>query len=346
MAFLARLKALRPDPFTLAIIVVVMIASVLPARGLMAEIIGYLVKLAIVVLFFLYGVRVPREDMVANLTHWRLHAMITLCTFVLFPLLALLSGALVPHVLSHDLYVGIVFLSVLPSTLQASIVFTSIADGNVPAAICSASLSSLLGVVLTPALVALLLNKSGANVSFESIGSVAVQVLLPFVIGQLARPWLSGWANGNKAVLTFFDRASILLMVYGAFSAAVVGGLWHRLGPTDFAIILAVDIILLAAVLVSNMQLARRAGFSRADEIAIVFCGSKKSLVVGLPMASVLFGGPAAGVIVIPLMVFHQVQLIACAILARRYAAKQTLSSPSQGHPAHAAVAVVESANG
>ncbi|HET6389548.1 bile acid:sodium symporter family protein [Hyphomicrobium sp.] len=326
---LNRLHALRPDPFTLAIMTVVAIASMLPARGIAAESLGHLVKVVIVVLFFLYGARVPREAVIANLSHWRLHAMITLCTFVMFPLLALLSGALVPHVLSHDLYVGIVFLSVLPSTLQASIVFTSLAGGNVPAAICSASLSSLLGVVLTPALVALLLNGSGASVSLQSIEAITAQVLLPFIAGQLARPWLGRWADRNKAMLISIDRASILLMVYSAFSEAVVGGLWHRFGPADFSIIIAADIILLALVLVATTQLARRAGFSRADEIAIVFCGSKKSMVVGLPMANVLFAGQAVGVIVTPLMVFHQVQLIACAILARRYAARQTSPSSS-----------------
>ena len=326
---LNRLHALRPDPFTLAIMTVVAIASMLPARGIAAESFGHLVKVVIVVLFFLYGARVPREAVIANLSHWRLHAMITLCTFVMFPLLALLSGALVPHVLSHDLYAGIVFLSVLPSTLQASIVFTSLAGGNVPAAICSASLSSLLGVVLTPALVALLLNGSGASVSLQSIEAIAAQVLLPFIAGQLVRPWLGSWADRNKAMLISIDRASILLMVYSAFSEAVVGGLWRRFGLADFSIIIAADIILLALVLVSTTQLARRAGFSRADEIAIVFCGSKKSMVVGLPMANVLFAGQAVGVIVTPLMVFHQVQLIACAILARRYAARQTSPSSS-----------------
>jgi sodium/bile acid cotransporter 7 len=217
-----------------------------------------------------------------------------------------------------------VFLSVLPSTVQASIVFTSLAGGNVPAAICSASLSNMLGVVLTPALVALLLHANGATVSLQSIEAIVVQVLLPFVAGQLVRPWLSRWTDGNKALLTRIDLASVLLMVYSAFSAAVVGGLWHRLGPSDFAAVIAVDLLLLGLVLASTMNLARRAGFSRPDEIAIVFCSSKKSMVVGLPMANVLFAGHAVGDIVIPLMLFHQLQLIACAVLARRYAARGT----------------------
>lgn len=329
MAFPARLQVLRPDPFTLAIVMAVAGASVLPARGFAGESIGCLVKVAIAVLFFLYGARLPREVVIANLSHWRLHTMIALCTFVAFPVFALLLGVLLQNMLAHDLLAGIVFLSVLPSTLQASIVFTSLAGGNVPAAICSTSLSSLLGVVLTPALVALLLNASGANVSVGSVEAIAVQVLLPFVAGQFARPLLSTWADRNKSMLTCIDRATILLMVYGAFSEAVAGGLWRRLAPADFAIIIVVDIVLLVVVLVSTMQLARRAGFSRADEIAIVFCGSKKSMVVGLPMANVLFAGQAIGVIVIPLMIFHQVQLIACAILARRYAALQAPSRPA-----------------
>ncbi len=322
MAVFDRLRALRPDPFTLGMLCAVALASVLPVRGVAAQVTGGVVEIVIAVLFFLYGARLPREIVVANLAHWRLHGMITFCTFALFPALALLSGLLVPNILSEDFYIGIVFLSVLPSTVQASIVFTSLAGGNVPAAICSASLSNMLGVVLTPALVALLLHANGASVSLHSLEAIVLQVLLPFIAGQLARPWLSRWADANKPLLTLIDRASVLLMVYAAFSAAVAGGLWQRLGLGDFAVVLAVDLLLLGLVLASTMNLARRAGFSRPDEIAIVFCSSKKSMVVGLPMANVLFAGHAVGDIVIPLMLFHQLQLIACAMLARRYAAR------------------------
>lgn len=325
MSFLDRLSSFRPDPFTLGIIGAVAVASALPVRGDAAEAMSGLVKVAIVVLFFLYGARLPRELVVSNLANWRLHTAITLCTFALFPLLALMSGLLVPQVLSRDLYVGIVFLSVLPSTLQASVVFTSIARGNVAGAICSASLSNLLGVVLTPLLVALLLSADGAGVSLRSVEAIAVLLLLPFVVGQLSRPLIGGWADRNKRLLTFVDRASILLMVYSAFSEAVVGGLWHRLGLADFAAVVIADAALLVMVLIATTQIARRAGFSRQDEIAIVFCGSKKSMVCGLPMANVLFAGQALGVIVIPLMVFHQLQLVACAMLARRYAAEPAM---------------------
>jgi sodium/bile acid cotransporter 7 len=330
MALSNRLQAFRPDPFTLAIVSVVVLASFLPARGLAAEALSYVVEIAIAVLFFLYGARLPRELVVANIAHWRLHLTITACTFALFPAFALASGFLVPDILSPDLYTGVVFLSVLPSTVQASIVFTSMAGGNVPAAICSASLSNLLGVVLTPALVALLLHANGASVSLESIEAILLQVLLPFAVGQLLRPWLSAWAERRKALLSRIDRGSVLIMVYSAFSAAVVGGLWHRLGFADFAAVVATDIVLLAVVLASTTMLARRLGFSRADEIAIVFCGSKKSMVVGLPMANVLFAGHALGDIVIPILIYHQLQTIACAILARRYAAQaEALPTPS-----------------
>lgn len=307
------------DPFTLAIVTAVLVASVLPLSGQAAVAGSVAVKLIIALLFFTYGARLPRELVVENLANWRLHAMITFCTFVLFPLLALGSVVLVPSVLARDLYTGIVFLSVLPSTLQASVVFTSIARGNVAGAICSASLSNLLGVFLTPLLVALLLGKHAAPINIASIEAIVVQLLLPFVAGQLARPWLAGWADRNKASLTLMDRGSVVAMVYVAFSAAFLGGLRDQLALGDLAIVIVVDAILLGLVLILTRQLARQLGFSREDEIATVFCGSKKSLIVGLPMANVLFAGHAVGIIVIPLMVFHQLQLIACAILARRY---------------------------
>jgi len=320
MSGLSRLSIFRPDPFTLGIVGAVALASALPARGQTAEALGTLVKVAITAMFFLYGARLKRELVISNLTNWRLHVAITLISFVLFPLVALTSGVLVPHVLSPDLYVGIVFLSALPSTLQASIVFTSIARGNVAGAVCSASLSNLLGVVLTPLLVMLLLNRSGAGMSLHAIEAIALQLLVPFIAGQLSRPFIGGWADRHKALLTFIDRISILLLVYSAFSEAVAGALWQRLGAADIAAAVSVDVVLLIFVLLATRMIARRIGFSRADEIAIVFCGSKKSMVCGLPMANVLFAGGAIGVIVIPLMMFHQLQLIACAMLARRYA--------------------------
>jgi sodium/bile acid cotransporter 7 len=333
----ALLARLRLDPFTMALLTVVATASLLPVHGTGAEGLSVVTDLAIGIMFFLYGARLPREAVVSGLTHWRLHLLVLVSTFVLFPLLALAAGLLVPHLLSRDLYVGIVYLAVLPSTVQSSIAFTSIARGNVAAAICSASASNLIGMVLTPVMVGLLLSAHGGGLSLHAVESIAAQLFLPFAAGQALRPWLGRWAERNKKLLSYTDRGSILLVVYGAFSEAVVGGIWHQLPVSDLLVMVAVDGVLLALVLAITTLVSRGFGFDKEDEVAIVFCGSKKSLATGVPMANVLFAGQAIGVIVLPLMLFHQIQLMACAALARRYAARARVAANEAPRPALAA---------
>ena len=216
---------------------------------------------------------------------------------------------------------GLLFLCTLPSTVQSSIAFTSIAGGNVAAALCSASASSLVGIVATPLLAGLLLQAHG-GFSLDALRSIAFELMAPFVAGQALQRWIGGFVQRHRKVLGMTDRGSVLLMVYTVFSAATVGGIWHLLTPGLFAILAAVDTALLALMLAATTLIARRLGFSRADEIAIVFCGSKKSLISGIAMANVMFAGPAVSLIVLPLMIFHQIQLMACAALARHYAAR------------------------
>jgi sodium/bile acid cotransporter 7 len=226
-------------------------------------------------------------------------------------------------VLTPQLYAGVIFLCTLPSTVQSSIAFTSIAKGNVAAAICAASMSSLLGVFLTPVLVALLVSGGGNALSPKSVFDIVLQLFLPFVLGQLARPWIATWVKSHKKMLSVVDRGSILIVVYTAFSEGVVAGIWHQLHPDRLGMLIGVDVLLLALALVITWTAATRLKFNRADRITIVFCGSKKSLSAGLPIASVLFASQGAGVvglIVLPLMLFHQIQLMVCAALARRWA--------------------------
>ena len=193
-------------------------------------------------------------------------------------------------------------------------------------------------MVLTPVMVGLLLSAHGGGLSLHAIESIAAQLFLPFVAGQLLRPWLGRWAERNKKLLSYTDRGSILLVVYGAFSEAVVGGIWHQLPVSDLLVMVALDGVLLALVLAITTLVSRAFAFAKEDEIAIVFCGSKKSLASGVPMANVLFAGQAIGVIVLPLMLFHQIQLMACAALARRYAARgQTPVANEEKRPALAA---------
>jgi len=319
---MATLLRRLPDGFTLALLATVALASLLPGRGALVPVLGDATALAVALLFFLHGVRLPREAMVGGLAHWRLHLAVLASSFVLFPLLGLALAPLAPRVLPPSLYLGLLFLTTLPSTVQASIAFTSIAGGNVAAALCSASLSSLLGTLVTPLLVGLMMRAHG-GLSLNALGTVALQLVLPFLAGQALRPLIGGWIARRRALLGLVDRGSVLLMVYTTFSAAMVAGLWRQLPAGALAVTALVAGLLLAAVLGLTTALARLLGFARADEITLVFCGSKKSLVAGIPLATVLFSSDQTGLIVLPLMVFHQIQLIVCAALARRYAARR-----------------------
>jgi sodium/bile acid cotransporter 7 len=319
------LSRLPIDTFIALLLATVAIAALLPARGAGAPLAGDAATLAIALLFFLYGVRLSPQAALAGARHGRLHFLVFLSTFALFPALGMAARALFPHLLTPELWAGVILLCVLPSTVQSSVAFTSIARGNVSAALCAATLSNLVGILLTPLLAGLLLSTGQAGghggISAHAVGDIVLQLLLPFAAGQALRPWIGGWVERNRRVLGVVDRGSILLVVYAAFSEGMVAGIWHSVDLTMLVRLVVVNAALLAAVLAITTQLSRRLGFSRADEITIVFCGSKKSLASGLPMASVLFASGAVGLIVLPLMLFHQLQLMACAALARRYAA-------------------------
>lgn len=322
MARMKKLLQFLPDGFTLAIVAMVVVASIVPCYGVGAVIFGHLTTLAIATMFFMQGARLSREAVVAGLAHWRLHLTILASTFLLFPLLAFGFSALFPHLLSPVVMLGLLYISLLPSTVQSSIAFTSIAHGNIPAAICSATFSTLLGVIATPIAVGLLLNThvgSTGGEGFRGVGAIFAELLLPFVVGQLLRPWIGGWAARNKHILKFTDRGSVILVVYTAFSAAVMRGLWHQLPLSGFAEIILANAVLLAVVLTITTYGSRLLGFERPEEIAIVFCGSKKSAATGVPMANVLFGASTVGLVVLPLIIFHQMQLMVCAVLAKRY---------------------------
>jgi sodium/bile acid cotransporter 7 len=307
------------EPFILMLLGTVVLASLVPARGEMATIVGYAADVGIVLLFFLHGAKLSRDAILSGLRNWKLHLAVLAVTFVAFPLFGLGLSAL-PFV-TGPLAAGLLFLTLLPSTVQSSIAFTAIARGNVAAAVCSASFSNLLGILVTPALVALLMRTAGsAGISVEGVEKIVVQLLVPFVAGHLLRPWIGAWVTRRKAMLTIVDRGSILLVVYSAFGAAVVEGLWSRLSLGDLILIGLLCVALLAFVLALTFAVARLMKLPREDAIVLQFCGSKKSLASGVPMAGVLFPPAQVGVILLPLMLFHQLQLVACAVIARRYA--------------------------
>ncbi|NDU75843.1 bile acid:sodium symporter [Actinomadura sp. DSM 109109] len=319
-AILARLHI---DPYIAAILCSVGIAAVFPARGTSAAVLDHVGTISITLLFFLYGARLRTAEALDGLRHWRLHAAISSVTFLVFPALALACAPLAPALLSEPLYAGVVFLCVLPSTVQTSITLTSIGRGNEAGAVCSASLSNLLGVVLTPLLAAALVSAGGGGFSPGSVRDIAVRLLLPFLLGQAAQRRIGDCVRAHRRWLSRYDRAVILLVVYTAFGQGVVHGVWDGLAPRELGVLALVVAALLALALAATALVSRLGGFSRPDHVAILFCGSQKSLASGLPMAAVLFEDARVGTVVLPLMLYHQLQLLVCSWLAHRFAAPE-----------------------
>ena len=317
---------LLPDNFTLTLIAVVATATLLPAQGQVAVAFNWITNIAISVLFFLHGAKLSRNAVIAGAGHWRLHLLVFICTFGLFPLLGLALKSLLVPMAGAELYAGFLYLCVLPATVQSAIAFTSMARGNIPAAICSAAASSLVGIFITPVLVALLMGvHADGGSTIEAIRKISIQLLLPFIAGQVARHWIGDWVKRNKSWLKNVDQGSILLVVYTAFSSAVIGGIWQQVpAPKLLGVLLGCG-LLLALALLCTYLLAKWLGFNLEDRITILFCGSKKSLATGVPMAQVLFAGSSIGVLILPLMLFHQIQLMVCAVLAKRFAKRPEL---------------------
>ncbi len=311
---IARLKGAL-DPYILALLGTVLLASLIPAQGRAAVVVGVAADLGIVLLFFLHGAKLSRDAILAGAGNWRLHAAVLATTFMVFPVLGVGIGAL-PG-LSATVAAGMLFLTLLPSTVQSSIAFTSIAGGNVAAAICSASFSNLLGIFITPLLAALLMGGQGAGVSWEAAETIVLQLLLPFAVGHALRPVLSGWVARRKVLVSYVDRGSILLVVYSAFSAAVAGGLWQKMPLGQVLLMIGLACALLAVIIAFTWFGGRLLGLPREDAIVLLFCGSKKSLATGVPIAGVLFPAAQVGMVILPVMIFHQIQLIVCAVIAR-----------------------------
>lgn len=306
------------DPFLLSLFGMVVLASLAPVQGEAAIWFGHVTDAAIFLLFFLHGARLPHAAVREGLMKWRLHLAVLSATYLLFPLLGL--GFTHSGLAGAPLATGLLFLTLVPSTVQSSIAFTAIARGDVAAAVVSAAFSNMAGLFLTPLLVALLLSGAGAAMSDGAVGAILVQLLLPFVLGHLLHARLGGFLQRHRKFTTLVDRGSILMVVYAAFSQAVVMHLWDELSAPDLVWLAALCLLLLAIVLCTTWFGGKALGLPREDRIVLLFCGSKKSLASGVPMAGVLFAPAAIGLAILPLMLFHQIQLVACALIARKLA--------------------------
>lgn len=318
----------RLDIFTTLLLGAIVLASFLPVTGEAANSLATIGTIAVALLFFFHGAALSREQIVAGASHWRLHILITLLTFVFFPLVVLpINGmsSFAPSWMPPDLGLGFLYLGVLPSAVSSSIAYTAMARGNVPAAVCSAAASNVFGMMLTPFLLLLLVSSAGSGdfAVGEALKDILLQLLLPFAVGHAMRPWIGGFLGRNEILMTRYDKCVIWLIVYSAFSHSVESGLWQNLPLKAIILTIALCIGLLALFMFFARFLVQRFGFSLEDEAAVVFCGSKKSLASGLPMAKVLFSGhPGFGMIVLPIMCYNQVQVILGAVLAQKYGEK------------------------
>lgn len=281
-----------------------------------------LTGIGIAVIFFLHGLGLSPKSIRDGFSHWKLHLYTQSATYVLYPLLWLIFGhgflALMPEALAF----GFCYLFVLPSTISSSVTMTSVGKGNVPGAIFNASLSSVLGVFITPFFIQLFMGFEGAQLDLmASVVSISKLLLLPMVAGQMLRPLLLELINRHKSIVNKVDKCVIILIVYNAFCDSVANHIWR-----DFSAGLLIMSVVICMVILFVMVHAIRWGaktikFSRPDEVAAVFCGTKKTLAAGIPMAKVIFGAdPRLGMILLPIMLYHPIQIFYCALLANRYA--------------------------
>jgi len=280
-----------------------------------------LTKAGVALIFFLHGVALSFASLRAGAFQWRLHLVVQLCTFLLFPLLGLGILSIPGGWIAADLRMGVFYLCALPSTVSSSIALTAAAKGNVPAAVFNATLSSVIGVALTPLWVEWYRGAAagGGQALSDVVIDLMIWLVLPLVVGQVSRRWLAGWAARNEATINTVDRLTILMLVYTSFCDSMVMGVWKGHGMDAFWTFV-VSVVLFFVVMFLVGGVCDLMGFSFADRIAAIFCGSKKTLASGVPMAQIMFGNsPDLGLILLPIMIYHQMQLVICGYLAGRW---------------------------
>ncbi len=306
------------DRYMLLLVGTVALGVLAPASGLAAELLGHVTFWAVALLFFLYGAKLEPAAVKAGLANWRLQGLTLAATYLMFPVVGLAIATLTSPLVGATVTLGLLFLAVLPSTVQSSIAFTGMAGGNVPAAICAASVSNLIGVVLTPLLVAALLHTGDGGIRLDAVLKIATQILLPFLLGQLTRPWIGGQVRKHKTLTLIVDRGAILLIVFSAFSAGTVSGLWASLPVATLSLLALVVLAFLAITMTLMVWAGRVFGLERADRAVLFYCGSTKSLASGLPIATALFPPADLAAIVLPLMIYHMAQLLVCAYASQK----------------------------
>lgn len=314
---------LKPDWFLVGMVAATALAWAFPAPGAAG---GWMhpevvTKAGVALIFFLHGVLLSFAALRAGAMNWRLHALVQGSTYLLFPLIGIGLTAALAGVLSADVILGVFFLCALPSTISSSVAMTATARGNVAGAVFNATLSSLLGIILTPLWIAWVLETTGERPPILPVIADLLQwLVLPLALGQAARPWIGAWAQRHRPRVQVVDRLTILLLVYTSFCESFQQGVWTGHGARAIVIVTLVSGALFALVMLVTALVSDALRFPWEDKVAAMFCGSKKTLASGVPMAHLIFGAhPAMGLILLPIMIYHPLQLVVCGILAQRW---------------------------
>jgi solute carrier family 10 (sodium/bile acid cotransporter), member 7 len=308
------------DRFVLLLFATILLASLLPVSGSFAVAAAMISSAAIFLLFFLNGVRLPRDEVLHGVRNWRLQGAISLFVFGVMPMVGLGLSHLFDTILPPTLALGLLFAGTLPSTIQSASAYSALARGNVAASVVAAALINLTGVVLSPLLFAALAHSDDAPISGDAIGRIALILLLPFALGQVSQRWLKPWVDRHKILTTWMDRISIAIPVYVAFSGAVVAGIWSVVHGDELAWLAAALSVMLVAGFGGAWWIGGAMRLPRADRITMLFSGGQKSIAIGAPLAATIFPPAIAGMVLLPTLAYHMAQLILSAPLATQLA--------------------------
>ncbi|MCE0495478.1 bile acid:sodium symporter family protein [Vibrio salinus] len=324
---------IKKEWFLLGLIAAILLATVSEQLGKTDGLIHLdkLTGIGIALVFFLHGLGLSPEAIKSGVSNWRLHIYVQCATFVVYPLLWVIFGDGFLAIMPTALAFGFCYLFVLPSTISSSVTMTSVGKGNVPGAIFNASLSSILGVFITPFLIQIFMGFEGVELNLmSSVVSISKLLLLPMVAGQILRPLLMGFTQRHKSIVNKIDKYVIIMIVYNAFCDSVANHIWSDFSIGLLLLCIGICCVVLLTMVHSIQWGARKVGFERENEVAAVFCGTKKTLAAGVPMAKVIFGtDPNLGMILLPIMLYHPIQIFYCAILANRYASERVVIDPT-----------------
>lgn len=322
-----KLQKFIPDVFVIGIVAMIILAYFFPGILVYTKPInlGIIINYGMAFIFFFYGLKLKPQEIKLGIKNWKMHLSIQLITFLVFPILVLLIYPILKGTQHEMLWLSLFFLAALPSTVSSSVVMVSIARGNIVGAVFNASLSGLLGIVLTPLWMSFFLISKDSNFEFSAVlQKLVLQILLPVILGIFLRPLLGRFMDEYRSQMAWFDKSIILLIVYESFSHSFIDGIFKNMSWSILFILGLVVILLFFTVLYLSSKISKYLNFSFKDEITTQFCGTKKSLVHGTVMSNVLFTSSISGVMILPIMIYHAFQLVFIGFLAEKYAEKNS----------------------